>query len=176
VVYSFIETLNGDGFTPQLTLNTPAYLSGGIFNPQLLKDDIQSLKNLGIPVLVSIGGQNGHVELNTTAQKDTFVQGIIDIVEEYGFDGIDLDFEGGSMNFAAGNLTDFSYSTISNGSYPKLKHVIDAFIEIDDYFGPGFHLTAAPELFYVQVGFNTYSNLAGSFLPVIDNLPILWWQ
>lgn len=170
VVYAFIETANGDGYTPQLTLNTTAYQSGGVFNPQLLKEDIQFLKDLGIPVLVSIGGQNGHVELTTTAEKDTFVQGIIQIVEEYGFDGIDLDFEGGSMNFGAGSLPDFSYSTISNGNYPKLKNVIDAFIEIDDYFGAGFHLTAAPELFYVQVGYGTYSNLAGSFLPVIENL------
>ena len=170
VVYSFIETINGDGFTPQLTINTAAYQTGGQYDPQLLKDDIQSLQSLGIPVLVSIGGQNGHVELNTLAQKDTFVQGVIDIVEEYGFDGIDMDFEGGSMNFGGGSLSDFSYATISNGSYPKLKNVIDAFTEIDDYFGAGFHLTSAPELFYVQVGYSTYSDMAGSFLPVIDNL------
>ncbi|MEA3445615.1 MAG: glycosyl hydrolase family 18 protein, partial [Bacteroidota bacterium] len=124
----------------------------------------------GIPVLVSIGGQNGHVVLNTIAQKDTFIQGVIDIIEEYGFDGLDIDFEGGSMNFGGGSLTDFSYATISNGNYPKLKNVVDAITEIDAHFGEGFHLTAAPELFYVQVGYGTYTDMAGSFLPVIDNI------
>lgn len=170
IVYSFIETQGSDGFTPVLTLNEPAYSSGGSFDAQLLKDDIQSLQALGIPVLVSIGGQNGHVVLDTEAKKDVFVQGIINIVETYGFDGLDIDFEGGSMNFGGGSLSDFSYSTIAAGNYPNLKNLIDAFIEIDDYFGEGFHLTAAPELYYVQVGLAAYTDMAGSFLPVIENL------
>ncbi len=169
-VYSFIETVNGDGFTPQLTVHEPAYLNGGVFDPQLLKNDIAALQAQGIPVLISIGGQNGHVELNTVAEKNTFVQGVINIIDYYGFDGLDLDFEGGSMDFGGGSLPDFSYATISNGSYPRLKNVIDAVHEIDSYYSTGFHITAAPEVFYVQVGKGTYSNTAGSFLPVIDNI------
>lgn len=168
VVYSFIETVGSDGYTPQLTINTPRYLTGGNFDPQLLKNDIATLKALGIPVIVSIGGQNGHVELNTETQKNTFVNGLKSIIDQYGFDGIDLDFEGGSMNFGAGALTNFSYANLT--PYPKLKNVVDAFKELKQHYGNGFIMTCAPETFYVQVGYSTYANTAGSFLPVIDNL------
>lgn len=168
VVYSFIETVNGDGYTPQLTIETSKYLTNGVFDPIKLKNDISILKAQGIPVIVSIGGQNGHVELNTIAQKQTFVNGIKSIIDQYGFDGLDLDFEGGSMNFGAGNLTNFSYTSISN--YPKLKNVVDAFKEIKQFYGNQFILTCAPETFYVQVGHSTYSGIAGAFLPVLYNL------
>ncbi|GEM56601.1 hypothetical protein B0A58_05565 [Flavobacterium branchiophilum NBRC 15030 = ATCC 35035] len=168
VVYSFIETVNGDGYTPQLTIETTKYLTNGVFDPIKLKNDISILKEQGIPVIVSIGGQNGHVELNTIAQKQTFVNGIKSIIDQYGFDGLDLDFEGGSMNFGAGNLSNFSYANIS--SYPKLKNVVDAFKEIKQFYGNQFILTCAPETFYVQVGHSTYSGIAGAFLPVLYNL------
>ncbi len=170
VNYSFIETKLADGYTPVLTTYEEGYLTNGSFDPLLLKKDIKSLKDAGIPVLASIGGQNGHVVLNTADQKNIFVQGIISLVEQYGFDGLDLDYEGGSMNFGAGSIPDFSYATISNGKYPKLKYMIDAIKEIKAHFGSGFHITAAPEVYYVQVGHGVYSDIAGSFLPVLDNL------
>ena len=168
VMYSFIETVGQNGYTPQLTINTPRYLTGGSFDSQLLKDDINSLRSQGIPVIVSIGGQNGHVELSTTAQKDEFVQGLKDIVDEYKFDGIDLDFEGGSMNFGAGALTDFSSTGIA--AFPKLNNVVNAFKELKTHYGSNFILTAAPETQYVQGGYNRYDDTHGSFLPVIHNL------
>jgi len=168
VMYSFIETVGQNGYTPSLTINTPRYIQNGSFNSQLLKDDIQSLRDEGIPVIASIGGQNGHVELNTVAQKDEFVQGLINIIDTYGFDGLDLDFEGSSMNFGAGALTDFSYANLS--PYPKLKNVVDAFKEIKQHYGSSFIMTCAPETFYVQVGYSTYNDRGGSFLPVIHNL------
>ncbi|MDR7212458.1 T9SS-translocated chitinase ChiA [Flavobacterium piscis] len=168
VVYSFIETQNRDGYTPILVVNEPRYMTNGIFNPQLLKNDIKFLRDKGIPVIVSIGGQNGHVELQTVAQKNIFVNGLKAIVDQYNFDGVDIDFEGGSMNFGAGALKDFSYASIS--SYPKLKNIVDAFKELKSSYGSGFILTSAPETFYVQVGYSVYSDGAGSFLPVIHNL------
>ncbi|MFH7010918.1 glycosyl hydrolase family 18 protein [Flavobacterium sp. FlaQc-52] len=168
VIYSFIETKNRDGYTPVLVVNEPRYFTNGVFDPQLLKNDIKFLRDKGIPVLVSIGGQNGHVVLETVAQKDIFVSGIKTIVDQYHFDGLDIDFEGSSMNFEAGALKDFSYSSIS--TYPKLKNVVDAFKELKTNYGSGFILTAAPEAYYVQAGYNTYGNGVGSFLPVIHNL------
>ncbi|PZX93205.1 glycoside hydrolase [Flavobacterium aquariorum] len=168
VVYSFIETVNRDGYTPMLVVNEPRFFTNGVFDPQLLKNDIKFLRDKGIPVIVSIGGQNGHVELQTVAQKNIFVNGLKAIVDQYNFDGIDIDFEGGSMNFGAGALKDFSYASIS--AYPKLKNIIDAFKEIKASYGSGFILTSAPETYYVQVGYSVYGDGAGSFLPVIDNL------
>ena len=45
VMYSFIETVGQNGYTPQLTINTPRYLTNGNYDKQLLKDDINSLWN-----------------------------------------------------------------------------------------------------------------------------------
>ncbi|VXB98595.1 Glycoside hydrolase [Flavobacterium sp. 9AF] len=168
VAYAFIETVNRDGYTPVLTTNDNRYLTNGVFDKQLLKNDIKALRDSGIPVIVSIGGQNGHVVLQTVSQKNTFVNGLKAIIDEYQFDGVDIDFEGGSMDFGAAGLTDFSYAGIS--PYPRLKNVVDAFKELKQYYGPGFILTAAPETFYVQVGYQSYGGTAGSFLPVLHNL------
>lgn len=168
VDYSFVETVNRDGYTPILTTNDNRYLTNGVFNKQLLKNDIKSLRDSGVPVIISIGGQNGHVVLETVAQKNIFVNGMKAIIDEYQFDGVDIDFEGGSMNFSAGNLRDISYAGIS--AYPRLKNVVDAFKELKAYYGTGFLLTAAPETQYVQGGYSTYTDTFGSFLPIIQNL------
>jgi len=168
VAYAFVETVNRDGYTPVLTTNDNRYLSNGVFDKQLLKNDIQTLRNSGVPVIVSIGGQNGHVVLQTVAQKNIFVNGLKSIIDEYQFDGVDIDFEGGSMDFGAAGLTDFSYNGIS--AYPRLKNIVDAFKELKQFYGPGFILTSAPETFYVQVGYQSYGGTAGSFLPVLHNL------
>lgn len=168
VDYSFVETVNRDGYTPVLTTNDTRYLTNGVFNKQLLKNDIKSLRDSGVPVIVSIGGQNGHVVLDNVTQKNIFVNGLKTIIDEYQFDGVDIDFEGGSMNFNAGGLRDISYAGIS--AYPRLKNVVDAFKELKAYYGPGFLLTAAPETQYVQGGYSTYTDTFGSFLPIIQNL------
>ncbi len=168
VDYSFVETVNRDGYTPILTTNDTRYLTNGVFNKQLLKNDIQSLRASGVPVIVSIGGQNGHVLLDNVTQKNIFVNGLKTIIDEYQFDGVDLDFEGGSMNFNAGSLRDISYTGIS--AYPRLKNIVDACKELKAYYGPGFLLTAAPETQYVQGGYSNYTDTFGSFLPIIQNL------
>jgi len=168
VDYAFVETVNRDGYTPILTTNDARYLTNGVFDKQLLKNDIKSLRDSGVPVIVSIGGQNGHVVLENVTQKNIFVSGLKAIIDEYQFDGVDIDFEGGSMNFSAGGLRDISYAGIS--AYPRLKNVVDAFKELKAYYGPGFLLTAAPETQYVQGGYTTYTDTFGSFLPIIQNL------
>jgi GH18 family chitinase len=168
VDYSFVETVNRDGYTPILTTNDTRYLTNGVFNKQLLKNDIQSLRASGVPVIISIGGQNGHVVLDNVNQKNIFVNGLKAIIDEYQFDGVDLDFEGGSMNFNAGSLRDISYTGIS--AYPRLKNIVDACKELKAYYGSGFLLTAAPETQYVQGGYSSYSDTYGSFLPIIQNL------
>ncbi|MFH6946838.1 hypothetical protein ACHRV3_23000, partial [Flavobacterium sp. FlaQc-49] len=76
VDYAFVETVNRDGYTPVLTTNDTRYLTNNVFNKQLLKNDIKSLRDSGVPVIVSIGGQNGHVVLDNVTQKNIFVNGL----------------------------------------------------------------------------------------------------
>ncbi len=161
VIVSFIETENTDGYTP---IFEP--LSSEYPDPEVFKDEVKMLQDAGIPVLISIGGQNGHVELTTEEEKNIYVNGIIQICEEYGFDGIDVDYEGGSMTAFNPESNSLEYADITD---PELKYGIDAIREVHEYFGNDFLITAAPETAYVQDGHLNYPG-AGQFLPFIYNI------
>lgn len=138
------------------------------------KADIKELQAKGKKVIISIGGQNGTLELTSKEAEDKFVNSMIDIISTYGFDGIDIDLEGSTVCLEAGD-TDFK-----NPKSPKIVHLISAIRTICDKFGPDFMLTMAPETAYVQGGIYSYNNTWGAYLPVIhalrDKLDILHVQ
>src|ERR1700754_3450785 len=55
---------------------------------------IRAKRAAGKKVLLSIGGANGLVQLTTTAARDKFVSSVSAIVDKFGLDGVDIDFEG----------------------------------------------------------------------------------
>lgn len=133
------------------------------------KADVAYLQSLGKKVIISIGGANGQVQLPTTAARDQFVNSVTSIIETYGFDGLDVDFEGHSLFLNAGD-NDFR-----NPTTPVIVNLISALRTINNHFGTdNFYLTMAPETFFVQLGYSFYGgsciscdNRAGSYLPVI---------
>jgi chitinase len=170
IIFPFI-TIKSDGFTPEINLSTPpsAYSSLGKFDSSKLQADVFELRTSGKPVLVALGGASTvNLNLNDSIRKKVFVKGIIDLIEYYGFDGIDINLEGSASNFGAGALKSFDYDSVAK--YPKIRYLIDAIKEIDDYFGNGFILTMAPAIFIVNAGIENYINTKGSQLPLIDNL------
>ncbi|MCD0447324.1 glycoside hydrolase family 18 protein [Glycomyces sp. A-F 0318] len=134
----------------------------------------------GKKVLLSIGGQNGQVQLTTAAARDAFVSSVGAIIDEYGLDGLDVDLEGHSLYFDAGD-TDFR-----NPTTPVIVNLIGALRSLTDEYGDDFVLSMAPETFFVQVGHQFYGgsssgdNRTGSYLPVIhalrDRLDVLHVQ
>jgi chitinase len=129
-----------------------------------MRSDIQILHGRGKKVLLSIGGANGHVQLRNATERAQFVSSVRSIINTYGLDGIDIDFEGGSVVLNAGD-TDFR-----NPTTPVITNLISAVREIRNAHGPGFVLSMAPETFFVQVGFDAYGPSAGAYLPVIHGL------
>ncbi|GIO31256.1 MULTISPECIES: carbohydrate-binding protein [Paenibacillus] len=133
------------------------------------KADIAYLQSQGKKVIISIGGANGQVQLASTAARDNFVNSVTAIIEKYGFDGLDVDFEGHSLYLNAGD-NDFKHPTT-----PVIVNLISALRTINDHFGTDrFYLTMAPETFFVQLGYSFYGgsciscdNRAGAYLPVI---------
>jgi chitinase len=122
----------------------------------------------GKKVLLSIGGQNGEVQLTTTAARDTFVSSVSAIIDRYGLDGLDIDFEGHSLYLNPGD-SDFRSPTT-----PVIVNLISALHSLKTRYGANFVLTMAPETFFVQLGYQFYGGTcsgcdtrAGSFLPVI---------
>lgn len=133
---------------------------------------IRAKQQQGKKVLLSIGGQNGQVQLTTTAARDTFVRSVSAIIDRYGLNGLDIDFEGHSLYLNAGD-TDFR-----NPTTPVVVNLISAIRELKQRYGSGFVLTMAPETFFVQLGYQFYGSgpwggqdpRAGSYLPVIHAL------
>ncbi len=58
---------------------------------------IRAKQAQGKKVLISIGGANGQVQLTTTAARDRFVSSVAAIIDRYGLNGLDIDFEGHSL-------------------------------------------------------------------------------
>ncbi|MGW3323336.1 chitinase [Streptomyces virginiae] len=146
------------------------------------KAAVKAKQAAGKKVLISIGGQNGQVQLASTAARDTFVSSVSKIIDEYGLDGLDIDFEGHSLSLATGD-TDFRAPTT-----PVVVNLISAVKTLKAKYGPDFVLTMAPETFFVQLGYQYYGSgpwggqdpRAGAYLPVIhalrDDLTLLHVQ
>ncbi|MFD7456605.1 MULTISPECIES: chitinase [unclassified Streptomyces] len=146
------------------------------------KAAIKAKQAAGKKVLISIGGQNGQVQLTTTAARDTFVSSVSRIIDEYGLDGLDIDFEGHSLSLNADD-TDFK-----NPKTPVIVNLISALKTLKAKYGDDFVLTMAPETFFVQLGYQYYGTgrwggqdpRAGAYLPVIhalrDDLSLLHVQ
>ncbi|GAA2976956.1 chitinase [Actinokineospora diospyrosa] len=141
---------------------------------------IRAKQAKGKKVLISIGGQNGQVQLTSAAARDKFVSSVSAIIDKYGLDGLDVDFEGHSLYLNAGDK-DFR-----NPTTPVVVNLIAALKSLKAKYGAKFVLTMAPETFFVQVGYQFYGgtsagdNRTGSYLPVIhamrDALTVLHVQ
>ncbi|WP_326726012.1 MULTISPECIES: glycoside hydrolase family 18 protein [unclassified Streptomyces] len=146
------------------------------------KAAIKAKQAAGKKVVISIGGQNGQVQLTTTAARDTFVTSVSKIIDTYGLDGLDIDFEGHSLSLDASD-TNFKSPTT-----PVIVNLISALKTLKAKYGSGFVLTMAPETFFVQLGYQYYGTgpwggqdpRAGAYLPVIyamrDDLTVLHVQ
>ncbi|VVJ16069.1 Chitinase (EC [Amycolatopsis camponoti] len=141
---------------------------------------IKAKQAQGKKVLISIGGQNGQVQLTTTAARDKFVSSVSAIIDKWGLNGLDVDFEGHSLSLNAGD------SDFRNPTTPVIVNLISALKSLKAKYGSGFVLTMAPETFFVQVGYQFYGGTSagdartGAYLPVIhalrDSLTVLHVQ
>jgi len=135
-----------------------------------IQSDVQILHGRGKKVLLSVGGANGHVELRSDAEQQQFVDSVTAIIDLYGLDGLDVDFEGQSVHVDRGD-SDFTSPTT-----PVIVNLIQALRQIHDRVGPDFVLTMAPETFFVQVGYQFYGGTSngdtrtGAYLPVIHGV------
>ena len=128
---------------------------------QEFKDDVALLQSRGKKVLISMGGATGAVDVDSPADAQAFSSSMVNIINTYGFDGMDIDFEGSSVSLAAGD-NDFM-----NPTSPKLVHLITAFRSILSQYSADFVLSMAPETLYVQGGFSGYGGPSGAYLPLI---------
>ena len=129
---------------------------------------IKTKQAKGKKVLISIGGANGQVQLTSAASVTAFVTSVSAIIDRWGLDGLDVDFEGNSLTLNAGD------KDVANPTTPVIANLINALKQLKTKYGTRFVLTMAPETFFVQLGYSFYGGTclscdtrAGAFLPVI---------
>ncbi|HPT25578.1 MAG TPA: glycosyl hydrolase family 18 protein [Bryobacteraceae bacterium] len=129
-------------------------------DPAELTTDIAHLKSQGKLVMVSLGGGGQHFTLADPNRVPNFVSSVARIVTDYGFDGIDIDFESPSLSIAPGD-TDFR-----NPTTPSIVNLISALRQLRDHFGPTFKISLVPEGTQIPAGYPSYGDQFGSYLPI----------
>lgn len=125
------------------------------------KADVEFCQARGQKVLISAGGATGKLSLNSEAQRDAYLESIIKIVDKFGFDGIDIDFENSILNVTASDTLNNPTTNIQN----YLNYILHKLV---DRYGKDFMVTMAPEHPYVQGGALSWGGYYGGYLPLIN--------
>ncbi|MFF5716617.1 chitinase [Streptomyces buecherae] len=65
------------------------------YTEEQFKADIKAKQAAGKSVIISVGGEKGAVSVSDDASADAFATSISALMDEYGFDGVDIDLENG---------------------------------------------------------------------------------
>lgn len=125
------------------------------------KSDVQYLQQQGKKVVVSIGGETGRLEIANTAARDNFLATSKAIIDEYGFDGLDVDLENTSVKMDAADKIG-SLSSVFQTGITYILH------DLKSTYGSDFIISMAPEHVYVQSGITSMSGSWGAYLPFLD--------
>ena len=156
---AFAEAKGDDDY--EIVFNPPSYYTETSF-----KLEMQTLQAEGKKVLISLGGQNDIIVLDSLHEKEVFVTSMNALIDKWGFDGIDIDLEGNSL--------DFEDINIENPGDIKQQLMIEAIHEImfnhRQTHEEKLLLTMAPETFYVQGGMSgpSLGYKRGAYLPIIE--------
>ncbi len=97
--YNLVAVAFGNaGATPgQVTFSLDSGLSSALggYTDSQFTSDIQTLHSRGQKVILSVGGQNGTVSVTDSASASEFASSVDAIINQYGFDGVDIDLENG---------------------------------------------------------------------------------
>jgi chitinase len=165
---AFATPTAGPGATDgHMTLDTSGFAAG--YTASNFIADIQTMHSRGKKIVISVSGYSDYFSLTTSSSVSAFVADMESIINQYGFDGIDIDLEQSSVQFNPGADPDFK-----NPVSPKVVNVISALRQLTGHYGSNFILSWAPETFYLQLGYQFYAGLngnvdarAGDYLPMI---------
>jgi chitinase len=139
------------------------------YSDEVFKSEIKTLQDEGRKILISIGGANGALNITSESEKDIFVASVNEMIDYWGFDGLDIDLEGEeSLNFEdikIGDPGDDRQVFLIEG----LREILDNHKENN---GERLLLTMAPETMYVHGALSPWDNewnkYKGAYLPIIE--------
>jgi chitinase len=147
--YNLVAVAFGNaGATPgQVTFGVDSGLSAALggYSDSQFTSDVQTLHARGQKVILSVGGQNGTVSVSDSASASEFASSVDAIINQYGFDGVDIDLE--------------------NGVNPA--YMAQALEQLQSDVGPGLIITLAPQTIDTQSAASDYLALALNIKPIL---------
>jgi chitinase len=140
--YNLVAVAFGNaGTSPgQVTFSLDPGLSSALggYSAGQFTSDIQTLHSRGQKVILSVGGQNGAISVNDATSAGNFASSVYSILQQYGFDGVDIDLE--------------------NGVNPT--YMTSALQQLESDVGSGLIITLAPQTVDTQSAGSDYLALA----------------
>ncbi|MEV6655280.1 glycosyl hydrolase family 18 protein [Streptomyces sp. NPDC051219] len=134
IAVSFADATTTPG---AVTFNLDSAGLGGYTVAQF-KADVAAKKAAGKSVIISIGGEKGTITVNDSASAANFANSVHALMQEYGFNGVDIDLENGL-----------------NSTY-----MTQALRSLSQKAGPGLVITMAPQTIDMQSTSNEYFKTA----------------
>ncbi len=107
----------------------------GGYTQQQFTSDIATLHARGQKVILSVGGQNGTISVDDPASAASFASSVYSIIQQYGFDGVDIDLENGvNPTYMASALEQLSSDVGSSLIITLAPQTVDTQSTGDDYF------------------------------------------
>lgn len=95
IVVAFTSTDSGKPGGVTFSIDPTLSSALGGYGQDAFINDINLLHAQGKKVIVSVGGQNSSVGVNSTDTATNFASSIYELMKTYGFDGVDIDLEQG---------------------------------------------------------------------------------
>jgi chitinase len=137
--YNLVAVAFGDSdSTPgQVTFSLDSGLSSALggYTQQQFISDIHTLQSRGQKVILSVGGQDGTIEVDDAASAASFASSVYSIIQQYGFNGVDIDLENGvNPTYMASALEQLESDVGSSLIITLAPQTVDTQSTGDDYF------------------------------------------
>ena len=117
----------------------------GGYTDEQFREDITTLQAEGRKVIISVGGELGHVDVTDPTQAQNFADTTYELMQDYGFDGVDIDLEHGI----------------------DAQHMSDALHDLSDRVGSDLIITMAPQTIDFQSPDAGYYQLAENISDIL---------
>ncbi len=107
----------------------------GGYTQQQFISDIATLQSRGQKVILSVGGQNGAISVDDAASASEFASSVDSLIQQYGFNGVDIDLENGVDPAYMTSALEQLESDVGSGLIITLApQTVDTQSTGDDYF------------------------------------------
>jgi chitinase len=128
---------NSDTTPGQVTFSLDSGLSSALggYTQQQFINDIATLHSRGQKVILSVGGANGTISVNDATSAANFASSVYSIIQQYGFDGVDIDLENGVNPTYMASALEQLHSDVGNSLIITLApQTVDTQSTSGDYF------------------------------------------